>query len=82
MYEILAIATGVFIGLLVQSIATTWVKVAALALGSAIVGAAVSFISGELRESWAYLIFDVSQVLIAAVLTVVCASVWRQRSAR
>jgi hypothetical protein len=82
MYEILAIATGVFIGLLVQGIATTWLKVAALALGSVIVGAAVSFISGELRESWVYLIFDVSQVLIAAVLTAVCVAVWRQRFAR
>jgi hypothetical protein len=60
----------------------TWLKVAALALGSVIVGAAVSFISGELRESWAYLIFDVSQVLIAAVLTAVCVAVWRQRFAR
>jgi hypothetical protein len=50
-------------------------KVAALALGSVIVGAAVSFISSELRESWAYLIFNVSQVLIAAVLTAVCVAV-------
>jgi hypothetical protein len=82
MYEIVAIATGVLIGLLVQGIAATWVRVTALALGSVIVGAAVSFISGELRESWAYIIFDVSQVLIAAVLTVVCVSIWRQRPAR
>jgi len=80
MYEILAIAAGILIGLLVESVATRQVKVAALALGSVIVGAVVSFISGELRESWAYLVFDTTQVLIAAVVTTVCVAVWRQRS--
>jgi hypothetical protein len=80
MYEILAIAAGILIGLLVESVATRQVKVAALALGSVIVGAVVSFISGELRESWAYLVFDTTQVLIAAVVTAVCVALWRQRS--
>jgi uncharacterized membrane protein YeaQ/YmgE (transglycosylase-associated protein family) len=79
-YEIIAIACGVLIGLLVQSAATTRAKIAVLALGSVIIGLVVSFISGELLESWAYLVFDAAQVLIAAVLTAVCVAVWRQRS--
>jgi uncharacterized membrane protein YeaQ/YmgE (transglycosylase-associated protein family) len=79
-YEIIAIACGVLIGLLVQSAATTRAKIAVLALGSVIIGMVVSFISGELLESWAYLVFDAAQVLIAAVLTAVCVAVWRQRS--
>jgi hypothetical protein len=79
-YEIIAIAGGVLIGLLVQSVATTRAKIAVLALGSVIIGMVVSFISGELLESWAYLVFDAAQVLIAAVLTAVCVTVWRQRS--
>lgn len=80
MYEIIAIAGGVLIGLLVQNAASTRAKIAMLALGSVIIGMVVSFISGELLESWAYLVFDAAQVLIAAVLTAVCVAVWRQRS--
>ena len=80
MYEIFAIAGGVLIGLLVQSAATTRAKIAVLALGSVIIGMVVSFISGELLESWAYLVFDAAQVLIAAVVTAVCVAVWRQRA--
>jgi hypothetical protein len=79
-YEIIAIAGGVLMGLLVQSAATTRAKIAVLALGSVIIGMVVSFISGELLENWAYLVFDAAQVLIAAVLTAVCVAVWRQRS--
>ena len=53
MYEIIAIAGGVLIGLLVQNAARTRAKIAMLALGSVIIGMVVSFISGELLESWA-----------------------------
>ena len=60
--------------------ATTRAKNAVLALGSVIIGMVVSFISGELLESWAYLVFDAAQVLIAAVATAVCVAIWRQRS--
>ena len=80
MYEIIAIAGGVLIGLLVQNAPSTRAKIAVMALGSVIIGMVVSFISGELLESWAYLVFDAAQVLIAAVLTAVCVAVWRQRS--
>jgi len=79
-YEIIAIAGGVLIGLLVQNAPSTRAKIAVMALGSVIIGMVVSFISGELLESWAYLVFDAAQVLIAAVLTAVCVAVWRQRS--
>jgi hypothetical protein len=79
-YEIIAIAGGVLMGLLVQSAATTRAKIAVLTLGSVIIGMVVSFISGELLENWAYLVFDAAQVSIAAVLTAVCVAVWRQRS--
>ena len=80
MYEIIAIAGGVLIGLLVQNAASTRAKIAMLALGSVIIGMVVSFISGELLESWAYLVFDAVQVSIAAVVTAVCVAIWRQRS--
>ena len=80
MYEIIAIAGGVLIRLLVQNAASTPAEIAVLALSSVIIGMVVSFISGELLESWAYPVFDAAQVLIAVVLTAVCVAVWRQRS--
>ena len=51
-----------------------------LALGSVIIGMVVSFISGELHESWAHLVLDAAQVLIVAVATAVRVAIWRQRS--
>jgi uncharacterized integral membrane protein len=81
-YEILAIAAGVLLALLVQNSATTQMKVFALTLGSLIVGTIVSFISGELFESLAYLLFDAAQVLIAAAATVVTLKWWNQRASR
>ena len=82
MYEILAIAGGVVVGLLAQNITTTQLKVATLILGSAIVGTAVALVSGEVLESWAYLAFDVAQALLAAGVTVVTLAWWKQRATR
>jgi hypothetical protein len=82
MYEILAIAAGVLLALLVQSVATTQMKVSALALGSLIVGTIVSFTSGELFASLAYLLFDAAQVLIAAAATLATLKLWNRRASR
>ncbi len=79
MYELVAIAAGVVIGLLTYS-TTTQLKIATVVLGSLIVGAFVSFISGELFVSWAYLVFDVAQVLIAAGVASMLIA-WRRRKA-
>jgi hypothetical protein len=52
-------------------------------VGSSIVfGALLSFVSGELFESWAYLVFDVAQVLLAGVVTMVLITWWQRRSIR
>jgi hypothetical protein len=79
-YEIIAVAGRVMVGLLVQSTATTRTKMAMMALSSVIIAMVVSFTSGELLESGAYLVFDAAQVLVAAVVTAVCVAIWRQRS--
>ena len=82
MYEVLAIGAGVVLGLTAHNIAATQVKVATLILGSVIIGAMAALVSGELLESWAYLIFDVVQVLLAAGATVVALTWWKQRASR
>jgi hypothetical protein len=38
--------------------------------------------SGELSESWAYLVFDVARVLLVAGMTTVLIAAWRRRTAR
>jgi hypothetical protein len=81
-YEILAIAAGVLLALLVQNGATTQTKIFALTLGSLTIGTIVSFISGELFESLAYLLFDAAQVLIAAAAALVTLKWWNQRASR
>ena len=81
MYELVAIAAGVTIGLLSYTTAIR-PKIATVILGSVIVGAVVSFISGELSISWAYLVFDVAQVLIAAGVTAGLVAVWRRKATR
>jgi hypothetical protein len=81
-YEILAIGAGVVLGLTARNIAATQVKVATLILGSVIIGAMAAFVSGEFLESWAYLVFDVTQALFAAGATLVAITWWKQRASR
>jgi hypothetical protein len=81
-YELLAIGAGVVVGVAAQNLATIQLKVATLVLGSLVVGAIVAFISGELFESWAYLAFDFAQALLAAGVTVIVFTWWKQRASR
>ena len=76
MYELFAIAAGVTIGMLSYTTAIR-PKIATIILGSVIVGAVISFISGELYISWAFLVFDVAQVLIAAGMVTALLAGWK-----
>jgi hypothetical protein len=49
-----------------------------LAVGSAVIGAAASWISGELAVSRLYLLVDIGQVLVAGALTWILAARWRR----
>ena len=82
MYELLAIAAGVLLGVVAHNLVTARSKVTTLILGSLIVGATAASLSGELLESWAYLLFDVAQVLLAAGATTVALTWWRHRPRR
>jgi hypothetical protein len=57
-------------------------KIASLVVSGIVFGALVSFVSGELFESWAYLVFDIAQVLLAGLVTMVLISWWQRRSVR
>jgi len=81
-YELLAIAAGVLTALAVQKMDAPRLKIASLVVSGIVFGALVSFVSGELFESWAYLVFDAAQVLLAGLVTMVFISWWQRRSVR
>ena len=83
MHEFFPLLAGVVIALVLspREIGLR-IKVVALVALSVIAGALASWVSGELSESWAYLVFDVAQVLLVAGMTTVLIAAWRRRTAR
>ena len=81
MYEVIALSLGVGLGLTsVRLGAGTWT---ALVLAGALLGGSlVSWWSGELAESWAFLLFDIAQVAVAAVCTAAFHAVRSRQRAR
>jgi len=70
MQEIVPLVAGVVIALLTQhSGAGPRSKIIALLVCSAVIGAVVSFVSGELFVSWIFLVIDTTLTLLAAGVT-------------
>jgi len=72
MYEVLAVALGVAIGVTFRGVGLRRAIPMVLCLGI-VIGAAVSALAGELEVSLGFLAFDTSQVTGAALLTYVLA---------
>jgi hypothetical protein len=79
MYEALAIALGVGIGLTFRDMRPAGRAVAVIIPLGIAAGAAVSAISGELEVSVGFLLFDTLQTTAAAMLTYVLARAWKHR---
>jgi high-affinity Fe2+/Pb2+ permease len=81
MQEIVPLAAGVVITLLVQRFGTSpRSNIIALLVASVVIGAIVSFVSGELFESWVFLVIDTGLVLLSAGLTLAGVALWQRRS--
>jgi hypothetical protein len=79
--EIVPLAAGVVIALLVQRFGTApRSKMIALLVASVVIGAIASFVSGELFESWIFLAIDTGLVFLSAGLTLAGVALWRRRS--
>jgi len=79
--EIVPLAAGVVIAWLVQRFGTApRSKMIALLVASVVIGAIVSFVSGELFESWVFLALDTGLVLLSAGLTLGGVALWQRRS--
>ena len=69
MGELFPVVAGVCIGLIMQRLTTSRMRITALVVLSILAGFTASYISGELFVSWDFLLFDIPLVFIAAVAT-------------
>ena len=81
MEEVFPVGSGVVLGLVIAYLVPARLRGWVLGLGSALIGATASWITGELAASWLYLLVDIGQVLLAGGLTWVLATRWRRLSA-
>ncbi len=81
MYEFVPLIGGVVLGLVIAQITGRMRKGIVVVVLSLIIGYAACALSGELALSWIYLVFDVGQVLFAALATQLLLSRWQRRSA-
>ena len=82
MEEVFPVLSGIVIGLAVHPIASRRLRSIILAVLSVAFGVTASWISGELAVSVFYILIDVAQVLVAAILTSVLVAAWRRRGLR
>lgn len=82
MNEIFPVLAGAAMGATVPRFVSGRMLVIAMAALSVIVGVAAAAISGELAESWLFVLFDTAQVAVVSVLTAWLIRVWQRRTRR
>lgn len=80
MEEFVPVLAGVALGLTTGSVRSRRLQaICVVCLGLAL-GAAASWVTGELAVSWVYVMIDAAQVVGVAVLTIGLVQAWRRRS--
>lgn len=82
MQEVVPIAAGLVIGLLVQRLRPAWLRSVVLIALCVVFGVFASYISGELAVSEMFITFDMMLVWLGALLSIGAISLWRRRSAQ
>ena len=82
MEEVFPVLSGIVLGLATHVIRPAWLKAALIAVLGVAAGFTAAWVSGELAESWLYLLVDIAQVVAAAIMTGVLVGVWLRRRAR
>jgi peptidoglycan/LPS O-acetylase OafA/YrhL len=80
MEEVLPVAAGAVIGLLVQWVRGPRLRAAVLVLLCLVFGALASFLAGELEVSMAFISVDTVLVFVGALLAVGAVALWRRRA--
>jgi hypothetical protein len=79
MDEVFPVLGGIVIGLALNVLPVR-LRPVAFAILVLTAGATASWISGELAVSWGYVVIDVAEVALAAVMTLVLVTAWRRRA--
>ncbi|MFN8443923.1 MAG: hypothetical protein U0175_24295 [Caldilineaceae bacterium] len=84
MYEAIPLLGGLVTGLIASQLKGTQLKAIAIALLSITIGLAASTISGEVETemSWGYVMLDIAQVLVAAVVVTGAIEYWKAYRSR
>ncbi len=69
MNEAFPIVAGIIIGLVGGTIRRRWYTTAGLAALGVVAGTMAASVSGELEVSWGFLVWDVGQVLVVALVS-------------
>lgn len=78
MYELIALTVGAALGVALHRLGPR-IGIPLVAGGALTIGFVVSWLSGELAISWAFFVFDVGQVVAAAVGVAVLAEALARR---
>lgn len=72
MYEIIPLFLGVVIGLGLSRLGPLdrTLRIITVGILAIVIGFIAASVSGEIEESWMFVLFDAAQVVVAAVLTV------------
>lgn len=81
MHELIPVAIGVIIGLLVQQIHNVAQRTVALVVLCLLGGALASYINGEMGISLAFISFDALLVWGGALAVMLITTIWQRRSA-
>ena len=81
MQEVFPVAMGAVIGIAVQSLASSRLRIPLMLVLGVLAGVAASALAGEIEISPAFILIDVGQVVIVAALAMAATAVW-QRSTR
>ena len=81
MYELIPIFAGIAAGLAAMAFGDRRARIAVVVVVALIAGVTASVLSGEIEESWAFVLWDTAQALVAGALTVVAATALANRRA-
>jgi undecaprenyl pyrophosphate phosphatase UppP len=81
MYELIPIFAGIAAGLAAMALDGRRARIALVVAVAVIAGVTASVLSGEIEESWAFVLWDTAQALVAGALTVVAATALANRRA-
>jgi len=82
MDEVFSVLGGIVIRLATHAVGVRWLRALLIRVLCVAVGAFASWVSSELAVSRHYLLVDIGQVMLAAVMTSALVTVWLRRRAR